>query len=167
MRCFKSTRGYVSRFCAERGRSRPRSTWYLVEYEDGSYRRLPNAPKSYRKVKRVIFSVDDEGFVEKFLRLWVEQASPNGRQWLVEREAKRVLESLGSREDLWNDLDVPHNVDDEVRKKLWRYLSDAKKAHRREFDQKVLETAHESLANAGAFHLLNYYGDSLENPPQS
>lgn len=166
MRCFKSTRGYVNRFCAERGRSRPRSTWYLVEYENGSYRRLPHAPRSYRNVKKVIFSVDDEGFVEKLLGLWIEKATLWGREWLIQRRARQVLDSLGARQDLCRDLHVPYQESHEVCNKLARYLMDAKEAHRREFDQKVLATAREAMTKTGEFWLLNMYGDSLENPPQ-
>lgn len=162
MRCFKSTRGYVNRFCRDKGRSRPRSTWYWVEYEDGRYERLLHAPKSYRKVKKVVFCVDDEGFAERFLRLWIEQPTVRGRRWLVEREAKRVLDSLLVRGVSY----LPYNVNNEVHNKLESYLSEAKQAHRQEFDRKVLETACEAMSKAGEFALLNHYGDSLSNPPQ-
>jgi len=166
MRCFKSTRGYVSRFCAERGRAQPRSTWYLVEYDDGSFRRLPDPPRSYRKVKRVVFCVDDQGFVERVQGLWIEQLSPDRRRWLVEREVKRVLYFLASRKDLWDNLPVPRNADDEVRIKLWQYLGDVTQAHTREFDREVLETTRQAMAAAGELSLLKSYRDSLANPPQ-
>ena len=153
-------------FCRERGRSRPTSAWYYVEYEDGRRQRLVQAPKSYRNVKKVIFGVDGEGFVERMFRLWIEQPSRAGRRWLVQREARLVLDSLTTRLDLRNDLQVPEGVDEKVRKKLASYLSDAKQLHRRDFDRKVLETAREAMAKANEFYFVNRYGDSLENPPQ-
>ena len=65
MRCFRTTRQFARQFCQERGRYQPRSTWYLVEYQSGQYERLLHAPRSYAHVTKVVFCVDEEGFVER------------------------------------------------------------------------------------------------------
>lgn len=165
MRCFKSTREYVNWFCRDKGCYGPKSTWYLVEYDDGRHERLLHPPKSYVHVRKVVFCVDDEGFVERVYRRWVERPRSVGRQWLLALELRRVLHAMTVATN-WSDvLSPPMNVAAEVRARIEPYLSAARETVRAE-QKKVLEAAHQEMVKAGEFALLDVYGDSLDKPPQ-
>jgi hypothetical protein len=138
----------------------------LLEYDNGRYERLLHAPKSYSRVRKVVFCVDDEGFLERLHGVWVEQPGEIGRKWLFVLELRKVFHAMLKRTNWCDVLVPPTGVNGTISEKLGSYLANARAKLRDEHNLNVLGTAYFEMNKAGEFALLNQYGDSLDKPPQ-
>jgi hypothetical protein len=132
-----------------------------VQERDNSVKAQVTAPKSYRNLKQVMFTVDGDRFVTRRFGLWVESANYYDEEWLKQRQLREAFNTL--RQRTWSSIYVlaPTNVDTAVESTLNRYLAAAREHLRDEYHSKVLDEALRLMKKNGCFSTLDSRGDLL------
>ena len=166
MKAYRTTREFARAVCRDNGKFRPTHTYYIVEDWQHSVRTQPKAPNSYHGLKRVMFAADGR-YVTRRFGLWVEQAEESDTTWLMQRQLRDAVDRLWDKDLQWPVLEGSRNVDPEVKKKLNRYLDDARWDLYREFNTAVIEAVTLRMEKDGCFAALAARGDLLEQPAAS
>ncbi len=168
MKYFFRTAMFVEAYRKEHGQPSPNEqfTVYLVEYNDGRKEALLTRPKNYRHVKQVAFCVDGTGVAERLHGVWVQNPNPGGKCWLFQRALLKQLERCEYKKKLRVRVDVPSDIEPEVRNELQRYASKAVAELSDDFSRQVVAKMSDLLCAHGRFDLLKKYGTKLEHAPE-
>jgi hypothetical protein len=161
MKCFRTPKEFAQAVCLEKGKLRPRNTHYLVQDLQQHVTSQKKAPKSYRGLKQVIFSVDGERFATRRFGVWVDEADWSDEEWLKQRQLRQAVEGLRQRDLSTPFLMAPRSVDPAVETELNKYLNTARWNLYEEFNRKVIEEARRLMEKDGCFYNLNHQGDPL------
>ena len=161
MKCSRSARAFARKVCREKGQSCPKSTAYLVQNREQQFMVQKNAPRSYRKLKQVVFCVDGDRFATRRFGVWVEEADSRDEAWLMQRQLRKAFDDL-QRTEWPYIMTALSGVDPEVKSKLDSYLSTARQSLFAEFNRKVFEETKRLMEQDGCFATLDSRGDPLD-----
>ena len=159
MKCFRSVRQFVAAVCREKGQWCPKSTHYLVRDVENVVRVEKSAPRSYRKLKEVMFCVDGDRFVTRRFGVWVEAAHRWDERWLMERQLQEAVDWLQKNRCIY---EAPRFVEPEVEQKLNEYLDTARQRLYESYCTGVIEETLRLMEKDGCFSTLRNRGDLLQ-----
>jgi hypothetical protein len=163
MKCYRTTKEFVRTVCREKGQSRPKQTFYLVQDWQDVTRVEQKAPNSYHGLKQVIFSVDGR-FATRRFGLWVESAESLKDwdvTWLWERQLREAVDRLWKKNLNCPFLRSSRNVDPGVEDALNEILDMARWSLYKEFNEKVIKAAKRMMEEDDYFSTLKDRGDLL------
>jgi hypothetical protein len=159
MKCYKTPKAFAEKVCREKKQSCPREAWFLVEDAYLGWAIQNTAPRSHY-IKRVIYCVDRNRFVEKVYGVWVECPSDRDRELLKQRRLRRWLER--QRENPPSGHLCARNLEEDVQKDLNQFLVRAReRCSDKEFNGRVLEETLALMRGWACFEMLDTEGDPL------
>ncbi len=164
MKWYKTPNEFARKVRQEKPQDGPKEAWFLVEDDCGRLW-IRKTPPTRQDLKRVLFCVDREHFLERVYGVWVERPSAEDRELLKQRRLRQTLDSLRAKPPIGR-LSVC-DVEKDVQEKLNYHLNEARdKCSNEMFNAKVLEETLADMKRWGRFRKLETEGDPLEKARQ-
>jgi hypothetical protein len=160
MKAYRTTRDFVRAVSRETGHA-PKFTCYELEDWQHARRFQQRAPNSYHGLSRATFWAGDRCVTRQY-GAWVEQADERDATWLMQRQLREAVDRLRDKDLQCLFLESSRNVDPEVKRKIDRYLGDARRDLYEEFNEAVIEAVTLRMEEDGCFAALEARGDLLD-----